>query len=130
MLSETAKIGDSTIKLKESVDWEEGEEIVFAITGTNRAEFETRTIKSVIDDKTIEISDPLRHNHYSGIQSFGGKDYEIRGEVGLLTRNIKIQGDQSTNANKYGVHIMLRGDEDKVIGRLSYIEVTKCGQAF
>lgn len=33
----------------------------------------------------------------------------MRAEVGLLTRNIKIQGDESSVQAEYGSHMMMNG---------------------
>ena len=53
----------------------------------------------------------------------------MRSEVGLLTRNIKVQGDSSSAAEEYGSHLMLNGKENKgLIGILGYTEFTNCGQ--
>lgn len=56
----------------------------------------------------------------------------MRAEVGLLTRNVKYQGDPETSPqNKYGAHIMIHYPEDEsCIGRLLYTEFFNVGQAF
>jgi hypothetical protein len=33
----------------------------------------------------------------------------MKAEVILLTRNIKIQGDESSDTNVYGAHLMIHG---------------------
>ena len=56
----------------------------------------------------------------------------MRADVGLLTRNVVYRGDPETSAmNQFGAHIMVSspGDESS-IGRIEYIELTDCGQAF
>lgn len=56
----------------------------------------------------------------------------MRAEVGLLTRNVKYQGDPETSLqNQYGATIMLHspGDES-VIGRISHAEFFNVGQSF
>ena len=52
----------------------------------------------------------------------------MRAEVGLLTRSVKIRGDDSTPNSKYGGHIMLKGDN--VVGRISHVELKNMGQAY
>mmetsp|Transcript_28781 Transcript_28781/g.25949 ORF Transcript_28781/g.25949 Transcript_28781/m.25949 type:complete len:495 (-) Transcript_28781:2490-3974(-) len=56
----------------------------------------------------------------------------MRAEVGLLTRNIVIEGDELSEANQYGVHIMTFSPDgdDSSIGRISYTEIRQAGQAF
>ena len=54
---------------------------------------------------------------------------EMRAEVGLLTRNVKFQGDPATSAdNQYGAHIMIHspGDES-CIGRIENVEFFNVG---
>lgn len=133
LLNKTAKKGDTTIELFEKVDWEIDEVIVIAPTSKGQKEFEKRTITKIsTDKKTVTLDKPLDFNHFAETLNYGGKDNEVRAEVGLLSRNIKIEAnlDEESLKEKYGFHIMLKGDEDKVRGRFSYIELTKCGQAF
>lgn len=53
----------------------------------------------------------------------------MRAEVGLLTRNIKIQGDEESVSEEYGSHLMLTGSEKEgLVGKISYSEFTRCGQ--
>jgi hypothetical protein len=56
----------------------------------------------------------------------------MRAEVGLLTRNVKYQGDPETSPkNQYGAHIMLHYPADEsCIGRILYVELFNVGQAF
>ena len=45
----------------------------------------------------------------------------MRSEVGLLSRNIKIHGDQVSEFKKYGSHLLLTGNEaDGLVGKISY----------
>lgn len=53
----------------------------------------------------------------------------MRAEVGLLTRNIKVQGSSDSVENKYGSHLMLTGKESLgLVGKVEYAEFTHCGQ--
>jgi len=53
----------------------------------------------------------------------------MRAEVGMLTRNIVIQGDESSEFNQYGGHLMLHGKmSGGLIGRIEYAEFRKMGQ--
>jgi hypothetical protein len=125
----------------EDVDWKEGEEIVIASTdlGVDDNEVagegdnsEVRTITEV-NGRTITLDSPLLYEHYAAVDTYGVDDtIELRAEVGLLTRNIKFQGDPETSlANQYGATIMLHspGDES-VIGRVEHMEFFNVGQAF
>lgn len=53
----------------------------------------------------------------------------MRAEVGLLTRNIKMMGDDTSVTTNYGAHLMLSGSsENGLIGHIAYTEFTDCGQ--
>ena len=94
-LSQTAEIGDTIIHLQHGVNWKPGSEIVVATTGgrASMGESEKMTIESVSADGTmLTLTKPLKAQHLSISQTFGSHEVETRGEVGLLSRNIKIKG--------------------------------------
>ncbi len=105
--------GSTSITLAEPVDWEVGDEIVITPNRLNPAEAETRVITNISNNqKTISFDAALQFprmgelkNYSNGIRSW---TVDTRAEVGLLSRNIKIQGDNNTtDANRYGAHIMI-----------------------
>ena len=147
-LETTALAGSETITLREAVDWQVGEKIVIASTDLGVEDnhqpgigdmSEQRTIKTISADQTVITFDgPLLWEHYANTDTYGYPDMnnmvdsiEMRAEVGLLTRNVKYQGDETSNDEEYGATIMLHspGDES-VIGRISYAEFFNVGQAF
>ena len=128
-LESTVQSKATSITLTEQVDWQVNEQIIIAPTSTDRFHAEQRTIKS-ITNRTITLDRPLEFAHYAGQMTFGQKTVDIRAEVGLLSRNVKIQGDPSTDSTGHGVQIMLKGREGAILGRLSYFEVFRGGQAF
>ena len=133
MLGKSANVGETTIELIQEVDWAANEKIIIAPTGLDRDEYEEMTIVSNAKSggkSTLTLAAPLKFKHYSDKFTLGGKEITIRGEVGLLTRNIVIQGDANSQKDQYGSHIMFRGEEGKVIGRFSYFETRFAGQAF
>ena len=133
ILQETAKAGDSLIKLQDEVNWKKGESIVLATTSYSLDESETAVIDHVdsISPNIIYLTQPLKYSHYAKTESYGSDTIEIRGEVGLLSRNIKIRGSDEGLTEQHGVHIMLfsPGDES-VIGRVENLELFNAGQAF
>ena len=74
----------------------------------------------------------MLYKHFAATQTFGSDSIDMRAEVGLLTRNVKYQGDPETSAkNQYGAHIMIHYPEDEsCIGRILYTEFYNVGQAF
>mmetsp|Transcript_41647 Transcript_41647/g.63629 ORF Transcript_41647/g.63629 Transcript_41647/m.63629 type:complete len:171 (-) Transcript_41647:4546-5058(-) len=132
-LETTAEQGATTITLQEPVDWIAGEEIGIASTGYEGREGERRTIKSVDSTKTIITFDkPLEFKHYAATETYDDNEIDMRAEVGLLTRNIKYQGDPETSAlNQYGATMFLHSEgDDSLKARLEYIELFNSGQAF
>ena len=93
-LSQTADAGSTQIHLIHSVlDWKVGDEIIIASTSKSIRENEVVTITAVSNDgRTLSITPPLKYTHVSIVQTLAGRDIETRGEVGLLSRNVVIQG--------------------------------------
>ncbi|XP_063855726.1 fibrocystin-L-like isoform X2 [Scylla paramamosain] len=61
-------------------------------------ENEVRTIASVSEDGLeVTLTEALEHTHLSVTQTLGGHTVETRAEVGLLTHNVKIQGNVGTD---------------------------------
>ena len=112
-LGATVAAGSNIIKLKESVNWEVGDEIVIASTDFDMNHAETRIITAVNSNISFTLNEPLQYPHFGELQNYmHGKDSAIswtvdeRAEVGLLSHNITIKGDQSSVENGYGGHMM------------------------
>lgn len=110
-LSATAPANTTHISLTGADKWRIGDQIVIAPTRENPAEGEVVTITSINPAGTlVEISPVLAHKHYGGQQTYSNGTttwtLDERGEVGLLSRNIKIQGDASSSTSKFGAHMM------------------------
>ena len=126
-----------TITVEDSVDWKAGEVVIIAPTGSIPEEAEKRVIKSVSGNQ-ITFEEKLNFNHFQGEvdlndptdNTHSDTPITLAAEVGLLSRNITIQGDESTNESRHGVHIMLRGDEGVAYASYSYMEVRNAGQEF
>ena len=132
-LDSSANAGDTFILLQEEVDWQSGEQIVIATTTYSLEESETVYIDHVdaANKKKVFLKSALKFDHYAATETYGDDTIEIRAEVGLLTRNIKIRGSDEGLDEQHGVHIMLfsPGDES-VIGRIENLELFYAGQAF
>lgn len=116
-LRTTAEVGSSTIALQDAVDWEVGQQIVVVTTrhgdmDASDHENEVRTITGV-DSDVIHLDRPLDFFHY------GGEEYQ--GEVGLLSRSITIQGDEQSEDEAYGGHVVcLHGATCRISYALGY----------
>ena len=119
-LAETAEAGSTRIDVLDASDWRVGDEIVLASTDFNPRQAETRHI-SAISGNTLTLDQPLEYMHFGEI-TFG---VDERGEVGLLTRNIKVQASADAEDSYLGGHIMaMDGSTMNVAG----IELTRMGQ--
>jgi G8 domain len=100
-LAETAKAGSSSIEVLNASQWQAGDVIVLASTDYNPRQAETRTIAS-ISGNSITLNKPVEYMHFGKITF----DVDERGEVALLTRNIKIQASEDAATSYFGGHIM------------------------
>jgi plastocyanin/3D (Asp-Asp-Asp) domain-containing protein len=133
-LAATAAPGATQLRLAEPVDWRVGDEIVIAPSGTDPLEAEKVTVTSVAST-TIGISPALRHRHDGTRQSVEGRMLDTRAAVGLLTRDIVVQGDDAgaptgeydfyRYTRGFGGHVMIMaGGQARVEG----VEFRRMGQ--
>ena len=93
-LAATISVGDTSFTVNEPVDWVAGEEIVVASTDFDHNHAERRTITSV-SGTTVTVSEQFAYQHVSVTETYSGNNLIMEAEVGLLTRNIKMRGDDS-----------------------------------
>src|ERR1700721_2197971 len=119
-LSITAKAGATSIQVLNAAGWRVGDEIVLASTDFDPRQAERRTI-SAVSGNTITLDKKLDHMHFAKTTF----DVEERGEVGLLTRNIKLQASADAEQSFYGGHVMaMVGSKMFVEG----VELNRMGQ--
>ncbi len=106
-LGATALAGSTQIVLSSPVDWRVGEKIVIASSALDPHQAETRTIQA-ISGHTLTLDRALDYGHFGQLQTFDGRVLDQRAEVGLLSRNIVIQGDDN-HAGGFGGHVMVMG---------------------
>ncbi|MBO9574866.1 MAG: G8 domain-containing protein [Sphingobium sp.] len=119
-LAKTAKAGASGITVLDAKGWRKGDEIVLASTDFNPRQAERRTI-TAIRGNALTLDKPLAYMHFGEI-TFG---VDERGEVGMLTRNIRIQASEDANQNYFGGHIMAMAGSKMFIDS---IELNRMGQ--
>ncbi|HAS41278.1 MAG TPA: hypothetical protein DCS93_12405 [Microscillaceae bacterium] len=129
-LGASVNAGGTSITLKEPVDWKKDDRIVIASTDFDMNHAEERVISSVsINKRTVHFNDPLDHDHYGSLQTYSGNNrtwtLDERAEVGLLSRNLVIQGDASSESSKFGGHIMVMSGS---ISHISNVELFRMGQ--
>src|SRR5690349_12343945 len=100
-LASTAKAGSTSIEVLNAAGWRVGDQIVLASTDYDPRQAETRTI-SAINGNKLTLDKKLDYMHFGKITF----DVDERGEVGLLTRNIKVQASADAEQSFFGGHIM------------------------
>jgi cell migration-inducing and hyaluronan-binding protein len=119
-LAKTAEAGSTSIEVLNAADWRAGEEIVLASTDFDPRQAERRTI-SAIRGNTITLDKKLDYMHFGKITF----DVDERGEVGMLTRNIKLQASADAEQSFFGGHVMaMSGSKMYVEG----VEFNRMGQ--
>ena len=128
-LSATVDAGATSIYLRETpVNWNIGDEIVIAPGSYDFMEYEVRVIKSVVGNH-ISFDTPLRWHHFGDIEIHGGHSIDMSIEVGILTRNIVIQGDSESWRQKFGAHMIFHSPARHLSAQLHYVEYRRVGQA-
>ena len=113
-LGVNAAAGATSLTLMEPADWEVGDSILVTSSRASWNEAETRTITAVSPDlRTVSFTPGLTYLHNGNTitktRSTDGKSWtaDLRAEVGLLSRNVKIQGDAVSETAGFGGHIMV-----------------------
>ena len=119
-LSQTAATGSTSIQVLDASGWRAGDEIVLASTDFDPRQAERRTIAS-IKGNAITLDRRLDYMHFGRI-TFG---VDERGEVGLLTRNIKLQASADAEQSFQGGHVMAMGTSKMFV---EGIELNRMGQ--
>src|ERR1700684_3014316 len=100
-LSKTAEAGRNSIDVLNAAGWRAGDVIVLASTDFDPRQAERRTI-AAIRGNTITLDKKLDYMHFGKITF----DVDERGEVAMLTRNIKLQASADAEQSFYGGHVM------------------------
>jgi cell migration-inducing and hyaluronan-binding protein len=100
-LASTAKAGSTSIEVLNASGWRVGDEIVLASTDFDPRQAERRTIAAISGNK-LTLDRTLDYMHFGKITF----DVDERGEVALLTRNIKVQASADAEQTFLGGHIM------------------------
>src|SRR5690348_6242703 len=119
-LAATANAGSTSIQVLDASGWRAGDEIVLASTDYDPRQAERRTI-AAIKGNTITLDKKLDYMHFGKITF----DVDERGEVGLLTRNIKLQASEDAAQSYFGGHIMAMAPSKMYV---SGVELNRMGQ--
>ena len=119
-LAQTAGAGSTAIQVLDASGWRVGDEIVLASTDFDPRQAERRTI-AAIKGNAITLDRKLDYMHFGKITF----DVDERGEVGLLTRNIKLQASADAEQSLFGGHVMAMGTSKMYV---SGVEFNRMGQ--
>jgi cell migration-inducing and hyaluronan-binding protein len=100
--------------------WRKGDVIVLASTDFDPRQAEERTV-TAISGNTLTLDKPLTYMHFGEI-TFG---VDERGEVAMLSRNIKIQASEDAAKSYFGGHIMAMAGSKMFV---SGVELNRMGQ--
>lgn len=130
-LSSNAAANQNKINITDkNSNWKVGDEIVIAPSRLSWNEGEKKTI-TAISNGVITLNSNLKYPHIGEVKSYTRKDGktwegDMRAEVGLLTKSIKIQGDASSDGSQFGGHIMVHHEG---YAHIENIELYRMGQA-
>ncbi|MCK8504073.1 hypothetical protein M0222_40570 [Myxococcus fulvus] len=129
-LGANAAAGSTSLLLKQAVDWRVGDTLVVVSSHLNPNEAEKRTITGLSEGNTrVALSSPLTFAHTGVVKTYtqGSRTWtaDLRAQVGLLTHNLKVQGDAASTATRHGGHVMVMTDAAAYI---SGVELYNMGQ--
>ncbi|EDQ93048.1 uncharacterized protein MONBRDRAFT_22411 [Monosiga brevicollis MX1] len=126
-VAQTVAIGDTQIFLSEEVDFAPGETIILT-SHTNYKQTEELVVAArSVDNRVLTVTSPVQYEHQSFFYEAAGERVDMRIEVGLISRNIVVQGEPGASEKQnFGSHLMAaRG----AMLRLENAELRRCGQA-
>ena len=109
-LGATAANGSSTISLLKSVNWTINSEIIIATTSDrlSQRESEVRRISNISSDGlTLTLDKPLMYTHLGVTQQVNTTSIEVRGEIGLLSHNVIVQGRDDRYHDQERIDVLL-----------------------
>ena len=109
-LDGSVEAGERRVTLLEAPGWEAGDRVVLAASGYDVRETEELTVASV-DGRDVTFTTPLQYPHFGEVQTVpstsGTKALDMRAEIGLLSRNITVRGDENSESLRFGGHVMI-----------------------
>lgn len=124
-LANDASAGAMRLTLADNAStWRPGDDLIIAASGFDPREAEVVKVTAV-NGNEVFFEPALKYSHLGLVQTYNSKVLDQRAAVGLLTRNIRVQGDEASTANHMGGHIMvMRGGHAQVSG----VQLERMGQ--
>ncbi|KAJ1148974.1 hypothetical protein NDU88_001796 [Pleurodeles waltl] len=119
--------GNDRILLEDAVDWIPGEDIVISSSTYDAHQAELGTVTEVYKN-SIKIHKQLLHRHTGRSYMVENRNLSSAAEVGLLTRNVKIESDEPCSGR---IHVgqlkSINGTYFTGVLQLSHVEITNFG---
>ncbi|MBL8331112.1 MAG: hypothetical protein JNJ71_19905 [Rubrivivax sp.] len=119
--------GARRITLAEAPGWRVGDRIVIATSSFEQGEYDVAQI-AAINGRSVDLTAPLRYRHFGAVRKVGNRDVDVRAEVGLLSRNILVQGDAPSASLAIGGHAMFMAGSQGATVQLAGVEFARMGQ--
>ncbi|MBK1880052.1 Ig-like domain-containing protein [Pelagicoccus mobilis] len=142
VLNANVDAGSNSITVADTVDWRPGDEILLVSSTNDWNEAEELIVASVTGGGTVvNLTTNVSYWHCGTVQQYSRLSdnrswtADLRAEVGLLTRNIVIQGASDSVSTGFGAHVMIHGPmEDGAMthpsgeGYIKGVEIHRGGQ--
>ncbi|XP_048254094.1 fibrocystin-L-like [Haliotis rufescens] len=126
-LGVTAAAGDNSITLSEPVSWAVDSEIVITTTSYKAWDTETFKITAVsANNLTLTLNGSLAHLHIAVSETVpNGRSYNLAAKVGLLTRNIKIIGEDYAElfSQSFGARLLVARTADSTMSYSGFAKI-------
>ncbi len=116
--------GATTLEVVEADGWKVGDEIVVASGVVDGYQAETRRIAAV-QGRVVTLDKPLVNARPGTLRTVDNRVVDTRTEVGVLTRNVVIRGDEASDGARFGGHVMVMGGGKTFIDG---VELQRMGQ--
>jgi hypothetical protein len=115
-LAANTAAGATQVSVVDAAGWRVGDRVVVASGSTEPNQAEARSI-SAISGNTLTLDQPLATPRLGVLRTVDGRVLDLRTEVGLLSRNITVQGDTASDATRFGGHMMtMAGSQVRIDG--------------
>ena len=119
--------GAGSITLADAPRWRIGDRLVVATSTRQMNQTEVVEI-AAINGSTVTIARPLQFSQVGTVRRAGDVSVDVRAEVGLLTHNIVVQGDEQSESLRIGGHAMFMIGATPATVQLARVTFRRMGQ--
>ncbi|XP_065660201.1 fibrocystin-L isoform X2 [Hydra vulgaris] len=137
-LNETMQKNAQFLSVIDKTDWVVGDLILVTTSTFEPRQAEKFTIIAVFDDgRRFKVDTPSQYTHTASLHSINGRNFSMSAKVGLLSRNIIIEGANepkgSVTNDGFGCRVLVgKYTQDGITSvgkaRISEVEFRSCGQ--